>query len=108
VPGGAEKHPVMRGFGTVLQVDESYWPHVAAGDVTVLATTPEEGAQRPMAWAAQRGKGRVFGTLLGHYTWTLDDPLGRLLILRGMAWAAGGPTGRFESLATDGADLKDK
>ena len=60
-----------------------------------------------MAWTAQRGKGRVFGTLLGHYTWTFDDPLARVLILRGMAWAAGEPTGRFEALATDGVELKE-
>jgi type 1 glutamine amidotransferase len=107
VPPGALDHPVMRGFGTVHQVDESYWPHVGAGEMTMLATTPEEGSERPMAWAAERGKGRVFGTLLGHYTWTFDDPLARLLILRGMAWAAGEPAGRFEALATDGVELKD-
>jgi len=107
VPAAAKAHPVMRGFGVVPQVDESYWPHVEAGKVTVLATTPEEGAERPMAWGSQRGKGRVFGTLLGHYTWTFDDPLARVLILRGMAWAAGEPAGRFEALATDGVELKD-
>lgn len=107
VPPAAKDHPVMRGFGTVPQVDESYWPHVEAGKVSVLATTPEEGSERAMAWASQRGKGRVFGTLLGHYTWTFDDPLARLLILRGMAWAAGEPAGRFEPLATDGIELKD-
>ena len=107
VPAGVKDHPVMRGFGVVPHVDESYWPHVEAGKVAVLATTPEEGAERPMAWASQREKGRVFGTLLGHYTWTFDDPMARVLILRGMAWAAGEPAGRFESLATDGVELKD-
>lgn len=106
VPSAAKDHPVMRGFGTVPQVDESYWPHVGAGDVTILATTPEEGEERAMAWATRRRKGRVFGTLLGHYTWTFDDPLARVLILRGMAWAAGEPAGRFEVLATEGVELK--
>jgi type 1 glutamine amidotransferase len=105
VPAAAADHPVMRGFPVVHQVDESYWPHVEGEAVTVLATTPEEGAERPMAWAVTRGKGRVFGTLLGHYTWTFDDPMARVLILRGMAWAAGEPTGRFEALVTDGVEF---
>ena len=105
IPKGIADHPVMRGFGTIHHVDESYWPHAEAGKVTVLATTPEEGSERPMVWSAEKGKGRVFGTLLGHYTWTFDDPMARLLILRGMAWAAGEPTGRFDALATDGAKL---
>ena len=108
VPPAAKDHPIMRGFGVVPQVDESYWPHAQAGDVTVLATTPEEGQERPMAWASQRGRGRVFGTLLGHYTWTFDDPLARVLILRGMAWAAGEPAGRFDALVTDGVEIADK
>jgi type 1 glutamine amidotransferase len=107
VPPASTDHPVMRGFGTVHQVDESYWPHVESGKVTVLATTPEEGQERPMAWAAERGKGRVFGTLLGHYTWTFDDPLARVLILRGMAWAAGEPVARLEHLATEGVEMKE-
>jgi putative heme-binding domain-containing protein len=107
VPPAAADHPVMRGFGVVHHVDESYWPHVGGDPVTVLATTPEEGQERPMVWSAQRGRGRSFGTLLGHYTWTFDDPLARLLILRGMAWAAGEPAGRFESVATDGVELKE-
>jgi len=33
--------------------------------------------------------------------------MGRLLILRGMAWAAGQPAGRFDALALDGVELKE-
>jgi hypothetical protein len=108
IPAAARDHPVMRGFPVVHQVDESYWPHAESGEVTVLATTPEEGQERPMVWSMQRGKGRVFGTLLGHYTWTFDDPLGRAVILRGMAWAAGEPGGRFDALVTDGVEIAEK
>ena len=107
IPATAAEHPVMRGFGVVHHVDESYWPHVGSDPMTVLATTPEENEQRPMVWAAERGKGRAFGTLLGHYTWTFDDPMARILILRGMAWAAGEPAGRFDGMATDGVEWKD-
>jgi putative heme-binding domain-containing protein len=109
----AADHPVMRGLEQVHFVDESYWPHV--GDVArvrVLATTPEEGEERPMVWthepAAGGGKGRVFATILGHYAWTFDDPLARVLILRGMAWAAGEPVDRFAKLSVDGVKMLDE
>ena len=67
--------------------------------VEVLATAVEEGKAHPMFWTFEAGKGRVFGSVLGHYTWTLDDPLFRIPILRGMAWAVKEPAGRFERLA---------
>jgi type 1 glutamine amidotransferase len=98
---------IMKGLTNTHFVDESYWPHVGdAAKVRVLATTPEEGSERPMAWTVRRGKGRVFATILGHYSWTFDDPLARVILLRGMAWAAGEPTSRFEALATDGVTLR--
>ena len=39
--------------------------------------------------------------------WTFDDPLFRLLLLRGMAWAAREPATRFDALATDGVKFAD-
>jgi putative heme-binding domain-containing protein len=109
----AQQHPATRGFPRTLHlVDESYWPPV--GDVSkagVLATQDEEGQPRPMVWAVERGKGRVFSTILGHYTWTFEDPLARALILRGMAWAAGEDDAgvrRFDSLVLDGVRLRDE
>jgi type 1 glutamine amidotransferase len=30
----------------------------------------------------------VFGSIPGHYNWTFDDPLYRVIVLRGIAWAA--------------------
>jgi putative heme-binding domain-containing protein len=107
----ARRHPVMRNFPATLHlVDESYWPHVGdAAKATVLATQSEEGQDRPMVWAVERGKGRCFSTILGHYTWTFEDPLARMLILRGIAWAAGEPDARrLEPLALDGVQLRDE
>ena len=52
---------------------------------------------------ARHGKGRVFCSIPGHYTWTFDDPLFRILILRGIAWTAGEPVDRFNELVTVGA-----
>ena len=52
-------------------------------------------------------KGRVFVSIPGHYTWTFDDPLFRVLLLRGIAWTAGESVDRFNELATLGARLSD-
>lgn len=49
----------------------------------------------PLVWTFQKGAGRVFGSIPGHYTWTFDDPLFRILALRGLAWVCGQPELRF-------------
>jgi type 1 glutamine amidotransferase len=54
-----------------------------------------------MIWVFQKGQGRIFASILGHYSWTQEDPLFRLIALRGLAWAAGEAVGRFERLALD-------
>jgi putative heme-binding domain-containing protein len=103
-----DKHPITRGLGKLHLVDESYWQ--LAGDpkrITLLASGTEEGAARPLVWLREHGKGRVFVSIPGHYTWTFDDPLFRLLLLRGMAWAAGEPVERLTDLATIGARMSE-
>ena len=67
-----------------------------------IGTGVEDGQPRPLFWARQAGKGRVFVSIPGHFTWTFDDPLFRVLILRGIAWTAGEPVDRFNELATLG------
>jgi type 1 glutamine amidotransferase len=52
-----------------------------------------------MIWTLRKGRGRVFASIPGHYTWTFDDPLFRLLALRGIGWAAGESTRLLEELA---------
>ncbi|HTL28677.1 MAG TPA: ThuA domain-containing protein, partial [Tepidisphaeraceae bacterium] len=82
----------------------SYWALI--GDpsrVHVLASGEEAGRQRPLMWTYERGKGRVFVSILGHFTWTFDDPLFRTLILRGICWAGNEPADRLGSLVTMGA-----
>jgi putative heme-binding domain-containing protein len=99
--------PLTHGLTRVHFVDETYWPLVGdVGRVTVLATAEEEAKARPMLWTYRRGKGRVFCSILGHYSWTFDDPLNRVLLLRGLAWAANEPVNRFISLAADGVTFK--
>lgn len=101
------RHPITAGFKKVRFVDESYWKLV--GDpkkINVLASGEEERAAQPLMWTHEYGKGRVFVSIPGHYTWTFDDPLFRVLILRGMAWAAKEPEDRFHPLVFEGARIQ--
>ncbi len=74
--------------------------------IEVLATAEVEGGARPIMWTFQKGKGRVFASIFGHYTWTLDDPLFRVILLRAIAWAAGEDARRLERLAATDADSR--
>lgn len=117
-------------------LDEAYWPlYGDRSTVNILATSkesagdfarrkadgsidfsnmqaiqqkwPEEPTkEEPMFWTHEAGKGRVFGCILGHYSWTFDDPYFRILLLRGMAWAAGESPYRFDSIVLRGAATK--
>jgi type 1 glutamine amidotransferase len=102
-------HPVIRGFPSAEDfIDEAYWK--LSGDrasIEVLATSEEEGASHPMIWTCERDGGRVFVCIPGHYTWTFDDPLIRLLQLRGICWAARQPVDRLSSLSMIGARVRD-
>ena len=103
-------HPICLGLPSMLPLeDESYWPPTPPIDpakVQVLAGSKEQTepgqpdvALQPMFWTYQRGRGRVFGCVLGHYSWTFDDPYFRLWLLRGIAWAASENPYRFDELA---------
>jgi type 1 glutamine amidotransferase len=71
----------------------------------LLASAVEEGAAQPQLWSVEHGPGRVFVSIPGHYSWTFDDPLFRLLLLRAIAWTAHEPVDRFNDLVWPGADL---
>jgi type 1 glutamine amidotransferase len=120
----APDHPIVLGLPSSLAfVDEPYWPFIGdASKVRVLATSDEQihrGDDRaknpgdgtvatvPVFWTyeAPDTRGRVFVSIFGHYMWTFDDPYFRLLLLRGMAWAARDNPYRFDALATDGVRL---
>jgi type 1 glutamine amidotransferase len=102
------KHPITRGFEKLQLLDESYWNLVGdPASVDVLGTGIEDGQKRPLFWAREAAKGRIFVSIPGHYTWTFDDPLFRVLILRGIAWTAREPVDRFNELATLGARISE-
>ncbi len=100
------KHPVLRNLHTLALVDESYWKML--GDLPagrVLGTSVEDAKPQPQLWSQERGRGRIFVSIPGHYSWTFDDPLFRVLLLRGIAWAAKEPVDRFNELVWPGADV---
>ena len=100
-------HPITRGFDRVRFHDESYWKLVGdSSRLNVLATGDEEGESHPLFWTREHGAGRVFVSILGHYSWTFDDPLFRTLLLRGIAWTASEPVDRFNNLIDAGVETR--
>ena len=91
-------HPITRGWPERIELlDEPYWPLIGdPSQVNVLASAMVDGESRPLIWTQEKGKGRVFASIPGHYTWTLNDPLFRTLLLRGIAWAAGENPARLQ------------
>jgi len=102
------KHPIARNFDKVHFHDESYW--ALTGDpkkIQVLASGAEDGKEQPLFWTLEPSKGRVFVSIPGHFAFTFDDPLFRVLLLRGIAWAAKEPVDRFNNLVLPGARIRD-
>ncbi len=100
-------HPIVRNLHELDLYDESYWNLV--GDparVRLLGTGVEEGQPQPHFWTVEQGKRRVFVSIPGHFAWSFDDPLFRVVLLRGIAWAAHEPVDRFNDLVTPGARLQ--
>jgi putative heme-binding domain-containing protein len=99
-------HPVTRNFESLTMTDETYWKMTGTlpGD-RLLASAVEEGQPQPQLWSLEHGKGRVFVSIPGHYSWTFDDPLFRVLLLRAIAWTAHEPVDRFNDLVWPGAEI---
>lgn len=102
----APEHPVSRGFTVLKMVDESYWNLTGQlAQERVVSWGDEENKPQPLFWSLEQGQGRVFVSIPGHYSWSFDDPLFRVLLLRGMAWTAKEPVDRFNDLVWPGADV---
>jgi putative heme-binding domain-containing protein len=101
-----QDHPIVRNYQRLQLYDESYWKLTGdPGDVTLLATSVEDGMATPQMWVRDHQPGRVFVSIPGHYSWTFDDPLFRVLLLRGIAWTANEPVDRFNELVFPGARM---
>jgi putative heme-binding domain-containing protein len=101
-------HPITRGFSRLRLTDETYWN--LRGDVSrlkVLGEAAEQNAVHPQIWTLERHRSRIVGFIPGHYTWSFDDPLFRLLVLRSICWTARQPEDRLSELITIGARVAD-
>ncbi len=106
----APQNPIFKGLPERLKFnDESYWPPVIQKNIETLATSDEKDSNeikpQTMLWTHKYGKGRVFGCLLGHNTWTFDDLSFRYLLLRGIAWSGNKPINCFDEIARQGANF---
>jgi putative heme-binding domain-containing protein len=103
-----DRHAIGRNFAKVRFTDESYWNLVGdRAKIRTLATGVEDGQPQPLFWTLEPDTGRVFVSIPGHFSWTFDDPLFRVLILRGIAWTAKEPVDRFNELVWPGATVGD-
>lgn len=96
------EHPAFVGLPKSVRFnDESYWNLLTRDKVEVIAAVAPKSLESDVSfsevlkaedvrshafWTYQSGKGRVFGTTTGHYTYTYYDPMYRLLLMRGIAW----------------------
>jgi uncharacterized protein len=87
----AADHPVMKGFpdGWISPTDELYknvklWPNLVPLAKSYGVETKQDHV---VIWTNTYGKGKVFGTTLGHGNVTMRDPVYLDLVARGMLWA---------------------
>ncbi len=102
-------HPIARNIDNLSLHDESYWNLV--GDPARLNLLARGGVEAgkvrpPLFWTVERGRGRVFVSIPGHYSWTFDDPLYRVILFRGIAWASHEPVDRFNALVPLGVEFE--
>lgn len=87
--------PIMAGLREFGMHSEQYYMHVDPSN-EVLATTTFEGEYvswiagtvMPAVWKRRWGKGKVFFSALGHVARDFDVPEARMIMERGMLWAA--------------------
>ena len=90
------RHAIAAGDKALALVDETYWElSVHPVGVEVLGTSVEANRVQPQLWTYERGGGRVFGAIPGHYMTTFDYLPYRHLLARGLAWATRASVERF-------------
>ena len=89
-------HPIMEGIDRFEHTSEQYYLNYDPA-VEVLATTTFSGefhpwrknVVMPVVFTTTHGEGRVFYSSLGHTADELEIPNVRLILTRGLLWAAG-------------------
>jgi type 1 glutamine amidotransferase len=84
-------HPVMKGFPAkwTSKMDELYkneklWPNLMPLAESYGVETKKDHV---VIWTNTYGKGKVFGTTLGHGNQTVEDPIYLDLVARGLLWS---------------------
>ncbi len=117
VTSKGRRHPILRGFPAKIDfVEELYWN--LTGDqskIDVLVTSqggptggsegppkPEEldGKEWPVFFTMEKGKGKVFVSIIGHNYFLFNDPYYRIILLRAMAWTMNESFDPFKPLVT--------
>jgi uncharacterized protein (TIGR03067 family) len=87
------EHPIMKGFPAVWQTPKEELYNITSIEKSAipLATgySPETKKGEANVWVNTFGKGRVFGTTVGHYNHTMEQKVFLDLVTRGLLWAAG-------------------
>jgi type 1 glutamine amidotransferase len=86
------EHPIMQGYPKddwVMKQGELYYIDKVWPNTTPLCTSPsrERKADMVSVWTNTYGKGRVFGTTLGHHNETVQDPVYLDFVTRGLLWS---------------------
>jgi type 1 glutamine amidotransferase len=88
-------HAITRGVQDFEHEDELYWQLQTRGELKPLVVATYQGADWPVVWTREYGKGRVCVNIFGHCSMgpQAKDPLEhepfQRLVLQGIAWAAG-------------------
>jgi len=87
------EHPVMKGFPSewLDKKDELYKNEQLFDNFVPLAKAYGEDTKKDhnLIWVNTYGKGKVFGTTMGHSNETMSDPVYLDLVTRGLLWACG-------------------
>ena len=89
----AKDHPIMKGFPEKWKTPKGELYHIKKvwPSATVLAKGSIDGGKsfHDCVWVNQYGKGRVFGTTLGHHNETMQEDIYLSMVARGLLWATG-------------------
>jgi len=86
---GQENHPIVRGLGDLVTIDENYKGVWRSPKITVLMETDNESNDRPMVHLGPRPNAPVVYIQLGHGAYTHNHPGYRTLVHNAIMWAAG-------------------
>jgi type 1 glutamine amidotransferase len=86
---GRENHPVLRGVGHLVTVDEAYRGMWHSPDVTVLMETDQPLNDKPVVYVGPGENSHAVYIQLGHGPHTMNHPGYRRLVHNAILWAAG-------------------